>query len=206
MANQIKSFTTQKKRLNHPSNKYNFNLQHTMTTKRTKEIQDIKEGLSSSQDVLINKALDKMERKGDSTLLPDVIELWSLTDEQPIKKRAEAIMFGLKDKGALKTLIDYLGTDASEDKKWFAANAIWQSGFDASAHLTELIDFAITNSFTAAIDVMTIIENSEFNEEVEDTVDENIKRINRYIAQSKSENVSILTEISSILIDKKIEG
>lgn len=177
-----------------------------MTTKRAKEIQEIKEGLSSSQDILIKKALDKMEKKGDSILLADVIELWSVTEEQPIKKRAEAIMFGLKDKEALKALVDYLRTDGSEEKKWLALNAIWQSGLDASAYLPELIEFAIANSFTAAIDVMTIVENSEFDEKLESSVDETIKRINSYVTHSKSENVSILTEISSILIDKKIEG
>jgi hypothetical protein len=115
-------------------------------------------------------------------------------------------MFGLKDKGALDVLVQFLGTDASEEKKWLATNAIWQSGFDASNHLSELIQFAQTNSFTAAIDIMTIIENSEFDESQDDMVDENIKKINNFVTHSKSDIVPILMEINSILIDKKIQG
>ena len=133
-----------------------------MTTKRAKEIQDIKEGLSSFEDVLVNKALDKVEKKGDVSLLPSIITLWAGTDDEPIKKRTEDIMFGLKDKGALEVLVNYLSTDANDEKKWLAANAIWQSGFDASGYLNELVDYAKANSFTAAMDIMTIIENSEF--------------------------------------------
>lgn len=177
-----------------------------MSTKRAKEIQEIKKGLSSFEEILIHKALDSVEKKGDVSLIPSIITLWAGTDEQSIKKRTEEIMFGLKDKGALDVLVTFLSTDANDEKKWLAANAIWQSGFDASAYLTELVDYAKTNSFTAAVDIMTIIENSEFTEDMEDMVDENIKKINNFIVHSKSEAVPILSEIKSILIDKKIEG
>ena len=177
-----------------------------MTAKRSKEIKEILDGLTSSQEELINKSLDKMETKGDVQLLPNVIDLWANTDDQAIKRRTESILFGLKHKEALQFLVSYLNSEISDEKKWLAANSIWQSGFDASEHLTELIDFAISNSYTAAIDIMTIIENSEFDETQEDTLDENIKRINTFAQQSKADVVPILMEINTILIDKKIAG
>lgn len=177
-----------------------------MTDKRAKELQEIKNGLLSSEDVLVLKALEKTESKGDSSLIPDLIDLWANSEDHPIKKRVENILFGLKDKNALQLLVDYLSTDVSDDRKWLALNSIWQSGLDASGHLTELVDFAISNSFTNAIDVMTIIENSEFSDDIEPIVDANIKKINAKIATSKTDVTPILIEISSILIDKKIEG
>ncbi len=177
-----------------------------MTEKRAKELNEIRTELQSIEDVLVLKALEKIERKGDSSLLPDLIDLWATTEDHPIKKRVETILFGLKDKNALQFLIDFLASDVSDDRKWLALNAIWQSGLDASGHLNELIDFAIFNSFTNAIDVMTIIENSEFSDDIEATVDANIKKLNTKIATSKSDVTPILIEISSILIDKKIEG
>ena len=177
-----------------------------MSAKRTKEINSIREGLTSSEDVLVSKALSKMGAKGDSSLLPDLISLWSETDNQKHKEEVESILFGLKDKEALNTLIAYIQTNVSDEHKWLALNAIWQSGFEASEHLTALMDFAINNSYTNAIDVMTIIENSEFDGRNENIVDENLKKLGDYLLKNKSDNISILLEIKSILIEKKIEG
>jgi hypothetical protein len=177
-----------------------------MSTKRIKELTDIKSGLLSSEEVLIQKALDKMELKGDASLIPTLISVWTESKYQNIKKGIESLMFGLKDKKALETLIDYIQTDASDEKKWLALNAIWQSGFNAADYISQLIDFALINSYTNAIDVMTIIDNSEFDEKNEDHVDQNLRKINEFMLKNKSENLSVLLEIKSILIDKKIEG
>ena len=171
-----------------------------------KEIQEIRSGLQSSEDVLNVKALSKVRTKGDASLLPDLINLWADIDNQKTKKEVESILFGLKEKTALDGLISYLDTDSSEEKKWLALNAIWQSGFNASEHLTPLIEFAIHNSYTNAIDVMTIIDNSEFTDADEKLVDSNLRRLNDYLLKNKSDNLQVLLEIKSILIDKKIEG
>ena len=177
-----------------------------MSAKRTKEINSIREELNSSEDVLVSKALTKVGAKGDVSLLPELINLWSETDNQKHKQETESILFGLKDKEALSTLMNYIQTDVTDEKKWMALNAIWQSGFDASEHLPALMDFAINNSYTNAIDVMTIIENSEFDEKTEHIVDETLTKLGNYLLKHKSDNISILLEIKSILIEKKIEG
>jgi hypothetical protein len=147
-----------------------------------------------------------MESKGDASLIKDLIKLWEDTDDSKIKSKVESLMFGLKDKEALPTLIDFIQTDASEEQKWLALNSIWQSGLDASEHLTVLLEFAKANSFTNAIDVMTIIENSEFDQAIEPMVDENLRLLADYLLKNKSENLEILLQIKSILIEKKIEG
>lgn len=177
-----------------------------MTAKRIKEIKDIKEGLLSSQDVLINKALNLMESKGDASLIPDVITLWSETDNQQTKKKVESLLFGLKDSKALDVLVAFIQTDVAEDHKWLALNAIWQSGYNAKDHLNTLIGFSFTNSFTNAIDIMTIVDNSEFTDEDDDLIDSNIRKINDFVTSTKSDNQSLLLEIKEILINKKIEG
>jgi hypothetical protein len=177
-----------------------------LSAARVKEITEIRNGLQSSEDDLIKKALSKIATKGDSSLISDLITLWAETDSQLHKNSVESVLFGLKEKKALETLINYLDTDVSEESKWLALNAIWQSGFDASEHLSALIDFAINNSYTNAIDVMTIIENSEFDVEQEDLVDSNLLKLNDYLLKNKSDNLTLLLEIKSILIEKKIEG
>ena len=171
-----------------------------------KVIKEIISGLQSSEEVLVTKALSKVRAKGDSSLIPVLINLWHESNNEKTKNEVESILFGLKDMEALDFLISYLSTDINEQKKWLALNAIWQSGFNASKHLTSLVDFAISNSYTNAIDVMTIIENSEFTEKEEDLVDSNLKRLNDYLLKNKSDNLHLLLEIKSILIDKKIEG
>ncbi len=177
-----------------------------LSATRIKEIAELRSGLHSSEEVLITKSLSKIATKGDSSLISDLITLWADTDSQLHKKSVESILFGLKEKNALETLINFLGTDVSEESKWLAVNAIWQSGFDASEHLSALIDFAINNSYTNAIDIMTIIENSEFSMDQEDLVDSNLIKLNDYLLRNKSDNLSLLLEIKSILIEKKIEG
>ena len=173
----------------------------------SKDIKEIKEGLQSSEEVLITKALTKVRTKGDASLLPDLINLWAETDTQATKKEVESILFGLKDKEALNALILYIQTEVSEDRKWLALNAIWQSGYDASEHLGALIEFATSNSYTNAIDVMTIIDNSEFTSADDQLVDTHLIKLNDYLLKnSKTDNLQVLLEIKSILIDKKIEG
>lgn len=171
-----------------------------------KEIKEIISGLQSSEDVLINKALTKVRTKGNHTILPFLIDLWSNSEDQKIKKEVESILFGLKEKQALAFLVSYISTEVSEEKKWLALNAIWQSGFDASEFLSELLDFAISNSYTNAIDVMTIIDNSEFDEKNENMVDQNLIKLNEFLLKNKTDNLQVLLEIKSILIEKKIEG
>ena len=173
----------------------------------SKEIKEIKEGLQSSEEVLNAKALTKVRTKGDASLLPDLINLWAATDAQSTKKEIESILFGLKDKEALHTLIGYIQTEVSDDRIWLALNAIWQSGYDASEHLGDLIEFAISNTYTNAIDVMTIIDNSEFTEADDQMVNTHLRKLNDFMLKnSKSDNLQVLLEIKSILIDKKIEG
>ncbi len=171
-----------------------------------KELKEIKSGLQSSEEILVNKALSKVRTKGDSSLIPDLINLWADTDNQLTKKEVESILFGLKEKEALSALIGYIDSEVSEDRKWMALNAIWQSGYDASQHLSILLDFAINNSYTIAIDVMTIIDNSEFGSQDDDLVESNLRRLNDYLLKNKSDNLQVLLEIKSILIDKRIEG
>lgn len=170
------------------------------------EIKEIKAGLQSSEYILVTKALAKVSTKGDSSLLSDLINLWVDTDNQSTKKEVESILYGLKEKEALTTLIGYIDTAVSDERKWLALNAIWQSGLDASEHLSILLDFAINNSYTNAIDVMTIIENSEFSEKEDDLIENNLRRLNDYLLKNKSDNLQVLLEIKSILIDKRIAG
>lgn len=171
-----------------------------------KEIKEIKAGLQSSEDILVTKALAKVSTKGDSSLLSDLINLWVDTDNPSTKKEVESILYGLKEKEALTTLIAYIDTAVSDERKWLALNAIWQSGFDASEHLSILLDFAINNSYTNAIDVMTIIDNSDFLEKEDDLIENNLRRLNDYLLKNKSDNLQVLLEIKSILIDKRIAG
>ncbi|MFT4753451.1 MAG: hypothetical protein ACI9GM_000162 [Salibacteraceae bacterium] len=169
-------------------------------------VKDIISGLKSSEEVDVNKALTQVRSKGNTTLIPILIDLWEGTNNQKIKKEVESILFGLKEMEALDFLVTYIATDVMEQKKWLALNAIWQSGFNASKHLTALVDFAISNSYTNAIDIMTIIDNSDFDEKEEQLADTNILRLNDYLLKNKSDNLQVLLEIRSILIDKKIEG
>lgn len=171
-----------------------------------KELQEIIAGLTSTEEVLVSKALTKVRTKGNATVIPILIDLWSDSDDQKIKKEVESILFGLKEKKALDFLISYISTQVDDQKKWLALNAIWQSGFDASQYLSELLDFAISNSYTNAIDIMTIIDNSEFTEKEDNLVDNNLRKLNDYLLKNKSDNLQVLLEIKSILIDKKIEG
>jgi hypothetical protein len=171
-----------------------------------KELKEIISGLQSSEEVLVSKALTKVRAKGNSSIIPILINLWEDSDNQKTKKEVETILFGLKEKESLEYLVSYIDTDVSETKKWLALNSIWQSGFNASLHLTELLDFAIANTYTNAIDVMTIIENSDFSEKDDELVDSNLRRLNDYLLKNKSDNLQVLLEIKSILIDKKIEG
>jgi hypothetical protein len=177
-----------------------------MSVQRAKQIAEIKSGLQSGEDVLIHEALGLMEKKGDASLLADVIHVWAETEDFQLKKKAENLLFSLKEKGALEELVRFIGSNENEEKNWVALNAIWQSGFNATEFLSELIDFALKGSYLNAVDIMTIVDNSDFDQDSEAVVDANIQKITQFLQDSKSEVAPILSEIRAILIDKKIEG
>lgn len=177
-----------------------------MANKRDKEIAELRESLKASTDVLVADALKKVEKKGDASLIPDLIELWDLNNTPAIRKSIESILYGLKSSAALDVLMECLDKGYSDSMNGLALSAIWQSGFSASAHLNKLVDVALTGSYTNAIDVMTIIDASEFENNQEELIDQNLVKIKEQLLANQPETAPIVLEIKSILIDKKIEG
>lgn len=177
-----------------------------MASKREKEILQLRQELHASTDVIVADTLNKIEKSGDASLIPDMIEVWDKTDSATIKKSIESILYALKSSAALDVLVNTLDKDFSDEMKGLALSAIWQSGFSASTHLSKLVDVALTGSYTNAIDVMSIVEASEFDEDQEELIDQNLIKIKEQLLANKPETAPIVLEIKSILIDKKIEG
>lgn len=176
-----------------------------MSTQRAKEIAAFKKDLQASSDVIIADTLNKIGKKGDASLIPDLLAIWGRSETLDIKKSVESILFGLKSTNALDVLMQFITNTSDEAQKGLALTAIWQSGYSAAPFLDQLVDIAIHGSYAHAIDVMTIIDASEFDENHEDLIDSNLVKIKEQLHAKMPETAPIVLEIKSILIDKKID-
>lgn len=177
-----------------------------MTAARQKEIQELRNGLNSIEEVLIQDALSKISKKGDVSLIADLIALHTRSDDPKIIKSTEEILFGLKASAALDVLMEIATHETNNAHISLALSAMWQSGFSATMHLNQLVLLAIKHDFQVAMEVMTIVENSEFSDEDEDDIDHNLLVLKEEILGKENPNQALLESISTILIDKKISG
>ena len=129
-------------------------------------INQLKEDLSSSNDSVITKALTKTRAKGNEQLLDPLIELYTKTENQKIKKEIKSIFSELKNKDILDFLIPHLREGSNEIKELIFFS-IWSSGIDMTDYIPELIEASCSGDYMVILEALTVLENLEgpFNED-----------------------------------------
>ncbi|MBL4652871.1 MAG: hypothetical protein JKY53_08415 [Flavobacteriales bacterium] len=154
--------------------------------------------LQSKDAAIVNKALLDIKKLGNSSLLPQIIEVYVSTQSEQVKLGIERILNQLKESQS----IDYLMTalqnkDYKEYHQKFAA-AIWESGLDASSNLQTLVEIALGTDYLTCLDILTVIENIEEGLSESD-IEQSIAAISEQLQWKKSDNDPLLASIIQVL-------
>jgi HEAT repeat protein len=154
--------------------------------------------LESKDPKIVNKALLDIKKLGNSSLLPQLIEIFVSTSNEQVSLGLENIFNQLKESQAIDYLMVALqNSDYKAHHQKFAA-AIWESGLDASSHLNSLVEIAMNTDYLTCLDILTIIENIEEGLS-ENDIENNIAALSEQLQWKKSENDPLLASIIQVL-------
>ena len=78
-------------------------------------------------------------------------------------------------------------------------NSIWQSGLDVAEELPLLIDIAASSDFMTTVEVVTVIENLEFDNDT--LLTDAIARMDEVVEQ-QGDKQALLISLRQLLLDK----
>lgn len=126
-------------------------------TTRAAVIKDLK----SNDEAFALKAIEKVKKGGDATMINDLLTALAETTEVGIESSISQLLFDLKDKNAVEEIVNQLKDPAFADIRVIMLSACWQSGIDMSHRLPDLITVVSTGSYMECLEVLTIAENLE---------------------------------------------
>ena len=142
--------------------------------KRKKELQEIKNNLLSSQDVLIQEGIKKTRKKGDHTLIHPLLTAFQ-NSEGKTKEDLREMLSSLKISAAENELVNALDSEEFDLIKADILSFIWNSGFQPLDHIHDITRIAVNGDYLCALEALTLIENLDglFQEEfvLESTVE-----------------------------------
>ncbi|MGB0916400.1 MAG: hypothetical protein ACPGU4_02325 [Flavobacteriales bacterium] len=164
-------------------------------TNRASVIKDLK----SNDEAFALKAIEKIKKGGDVSLIPELLSALSETTEVGIENAISQLLFDLKDKEAVEELVNQMINPAFADIRVIMLSACWQTGIDLSHRLPDLVTVVSTGSYMECLEVLTIVENWE-GISGQEMLDLEIIRLKSFLTESdKPENDEMVFSIIEVL-------
>ena len=154
--------------------------------------------LQSKDPAIVNKTFLDIKKLGNSSLLPQIIEVYVSTKNNQVKLGIESILNQLKESQSVDYLMVALQNDKYKEFHQKFAAAIWESGIDASSHLQTLVEISMNTDYLTCLDILTIIENIEEGFSESD-IEQSIAAISEQLQWKKSDNDPLLASIMQVL-------
>ena len=154
--------------------------------------------LQSNDPKIVNKALLDIRKLGNSSLLPQLIEIFVTTKNEQVQLGLKSVFNQLKESQAIDHLMTALKNSSYKNHHQIFAAAIWESGLDASSHLQSLVEIAMDTDYLTCLDILTIIENIEEGLSESD-IENTIAALSEQLQWKKSENDPLLASIIHVL-------
>lgn len=144
-------------------------------------------------------ALKRVPHEGSPEVIPAMLALLASNPNNDVKLLLEKTLFNLKDPKCIDPLMAGLTDKKLKDIRVEVLTCIWQSGLDASADLSLLIDIAISDDFMTALEVLTIVDHNE--NYPDELLSENISKLDEVLIE-KSDKNDLLGNLRQILLEK----
>lgn len=165
--------------------------------KQLQRIKELRSGLASTDENEVYKAVQEAREEGDARIVPDLIEVWAVSDNPEIREAILKIFYDLKDSQATEHLLEALDHPDIKDRSELLA-VFWNSRLDGSEKIDKFTEIAVEGSYQEAFEALTAIEEMEgpFDE---NSVMEAQLWTKTYYAQGEDEKKAIIRTIDEQL-------
>lgn len=161
--------------------------------------QSIIADLKSKNERKIIGALKLVPHEGSPKMIVPMFEILLGHASDDVKMLLEKTVFNLKDPDCIDPLISLLENKKYYDIQTAVLTSIWQSGLDVSNHIEILVDTAINGDYMTVIEVITIIEHIEVDDDT--ALTQAIQKMDKAV-EVKSETQTVLSSLRQLLLDK----
>lgn len=160
-------------------------------------IKKLRSGLASTDEKEVKKAVEEAREEGDARIVPDLIEVWAITEDEELRSGILKIFYDLKDSDATQHLLEALDHPDIQDRSDLLA-VFWNSRLDGSEKIDKFAEIAVEGSYQEAFEALTAMEEMEgpFDE---NTVMEAQLWVKTYYAQGEDEKKPIVQAIDQHL-------
>lgn len=120
--------------------------------------------LANDTDTQLVSTLHFFRSNGDTSLLPNVLELLASDRSDEIKDEILTLVSDIKTQDAAFVAFDFMVNTQNMEIKKLMLNALWQSGADFSEKAEDIVNLMLCfNEFEPAFDTFTLLENCAEN-------------------------------------------
>ncbi len=166
---------------------------------RQKRIQEMIADLNSKNERKVINALKMVPHEGSAEMMEPLFRLLQEGPNQEIRILLEKTLYNLKDPNCLPAMIDILKNKEHKAMHRDVLNAMWQSGLEVHDELELLVTLAIEGDFMTAMEVVTIIEHSEIDDDK--ALTSSIARMDKAV-EIKDDKQDLMVSMSQLLLDK----
>lgn len=169
-------------------------------TTKTKKTEALANDLHSTKPEQVLGALKRIPEEGNASLIKPLLRTFlAWPDDEDIKSKTKKILGELKTRDAIPELIAALDEDEFESIRALIISVFWHAGIYPSDELEVLIRHAIRGDYMVAVEVITVLENSdEFTDP--DLVQQFMLDIDEYLdSYPDVEHAVVLLQLKEIL-------
>ena len=126
-------------------------------------------------------AIKQLRKSGKLEAIEPLLDVYLVNKDSEVQQAITELLFDLKAENTTQAIINAIENDKYFSIKTFLISIFWQSGLDASNHLSYLVQEAVNGDFNVCLEALTVIENfdatfgeDEVNDlifDVEETID-----------------------------------
>lgn len=126
-------------------------------------------------------AIKQLRKSGKPEAIEPLLDVYLVNKDSEVQQAITELLFDLKAENTTQAIINAIENDKYFSIKAFLISIFWQSGLDASNHLSYLVQEAVNGDFNTCLEALTVIENfdatfgeDEVNDlifDVEETID-----------------------------------
>ena len=126
-------------------------------------------------------AIKQLRKSGKPEAIEPLLDVYLVNKDSEVQQAITELLFDLKAENTTQAIINAIENDKYFSIKAFLISIFWQSGLDASNHLSYLVQEAVNGDFNVCLEALTVIENfdatfgeDEVNDlifDVEETID-----------------------------------
>lgn len=139
--------------------------------KNNNRFNNIIKDLKSNDTEKVLTAVKQLRLHGQKEAVVEILEVFTETANEDVKKSITNLLFDLKDEKAVLPLLKAINDKKYQTIKPFLISIFWQSSLDASEHLGTLVRIATKGDYNACLEVITVIETFDTNFDEEQIMD-----------------------------------